>query len=163
MFDIEGKVFKRTGTYYITLDIKNRGPKVTSKPEHQILIRPRYVTNEDGVSITDPEFGRSDPLDSIDTDEQLTLKFKVVEEEILKLFPNGGDCIISYGVVQEFVKWHEPLCDITVKVDVPEPELVVDTTDVEPGTIADQEVYDRAVQDGKITPLDEDLDTVDTE
>lgn len=131
MFNLETKLFKRKSVFHITVTLKSELDKaLVSRPGHEILVRPRVVTRED-TSVQDPEYGRSEPIESIQPGEQLVLKIKVTEEDL----GGPGDYTLSYGVVQEFVKWYEPLAEVELIVKAPVADEIVEEAAVVPGEI----------------------------
>jgi len=122
MFDLTGKSFKRKDVFYLTLKVE-ADEKIISNPRHEIHVRPQYI-QYDGGRLSDPKLGRSDDISVLATGEPQVIKIQVQAQDLLGIDGEGTYTLV-YGVVQEFVKWHEPLVEIVLNVKASKTEEVV--------------------------------------
>tara|TARA_Y100000310_G_scaffold338171_1_gene427096 strand:+ start:170 stop:538 length:369 start_codon:yes stop_codon:yes gene_type:complete len=105
MFEINGKSFRRKDTHYITLKIKNVSNRaIVSARDHKVFVRPVVVVGPQDYEQRDPVFGRSTSIERIDPGQEIQVKVRIKESDLPSV---GGTYELIYGVVQEFVRWHE--------------------------------------------------------
>ena len=119
MFKFKGKAFKRKGTHYVTLEVTSELPsRIESIDGREIHVRPRSISWEgegEGQSISDPDLGRSDHIDKVESGERLVIKTKITEDELYDLH-GAGTYDIHFGVVREFISWFEPFYTMSFTV-----------------------------------------------